>query len=516
MKRSNNLLIQIIIVITLGALMPLAFAPFNQWWLAPLLLMAWQLTIKNNSKIHSFWLSYLFGLSIFAVGLWWVRISVNQFGGAPLPLAITIVFVLSGYLAIYYGVLGYLTQKINVGTITRYLLLLPTAGVLLEILRSHAFTGFPWLAMGYSLTPTLLAQYLFPVFGALISSFIVYWLAGVLLLIITTFNQRSFSRSFISIIASTIIIVGSTLGLQKYLSDPIQNLSEPINIALIQGNITQDQKFDETQFEASLKTYLSLTENVINKANLVVWPETAVVAYYNNMSSFLENLRQWSDYTDTELLLGIPRNQQLQDFNAFLHLGESSSQDQFYDKYRLLPFGEYIPIPDVFGIFYEWINIPLAGFTKGAPQQAPFTFSQFSTQTTGSICFEAVFGESLRYQANQSGFLVNISNDAWFGDSLAPWQHLQIVQARAIEFARPIARATNTGLTAFVASNGEIIAQAPQFEATTLSTTIIGKKGLTTYVKYGDNPWIIVASTLFLLIIICSFKNRRKQYTRKG
>ena len=514
MKRSGNLLIQLIIVIALGALMPLAFAPFNQWWLAPLLLMAWQLTIKNSSNTRSFWLSYLFGLSLFTVGLWWVRISVNQFGGAPLPLAIAAVVLLSSYLAIYYGLLGYITKKFNLGIATRYLLLFPTAGVLLEVLRAHVFTGFPWLAMGYTLTPTLFAQYLFPVFGALISSFVVYWVAGALLLIITAFSQPSFARSFAGIIASALIIAGSTFGLQKYFRDPIRVQAESVNIALIPGNITKDQKFDENKFEASINTYLSLTESVITKANLVIWPETAVVAYYHHMDGLMANLRKWSDYTDTEILLGIPRAQQSQEFNAFLHLGQSPSQDQFYDKYRLLPFGEYIPIPEVFGIFYEWINIPLAGFTKGAPQQAPFTFSQFSTQTTGSICFEAVFGESLRYQANQSGFLVNISNDAWFGDSLAPWQHLQIVQARAIEFARPIARATNTGLTAFVAANGEVIAQAPQFEATTLSASITGKNGLTAYVKYGDNPWIIVASALFLLTIILSIKNRKNKYRR--
>ena len=515
MKRSGNLLIQLIIVIALGALMPLAFAPFNQWWLAPLLLAGWQLTIQKSSHTRSFWLSYCFGLSLFSVGLWWVRISINQFGGAPLPLAILLVFVLSSYLAIYYGLLGYITQKLNLGIATRYLLLFPITGVLLEVLRAHVFTGFPWLAMGYSLTPTLFAQYLFPVFGALISSFVVYWIAGALLLIFTAFNQKSLMPSLIGIALSCLIITGSTISLQKYLSDPIQDQSESINIALIQGNITQDQKFDANSFEASINTYLSLTDSVMTQANLVIWPETAVVAYYHHMGGLMTNLRQWSDYNDTEILLGIPRSQQSQEFNAFLHLGQSPEQDQFYDKYRLLPFGEYIPLPDVFGIFYEWVNIPLAGFTKGAPEQAPFTFSQFSTQTTGSICFEAVFGESLRYQANQSGFLVNISNDAWFGDSLAPWQHLQIVQARAIEFARPIARATNTGLTAFVAADGEIISKAPQFEATTLSASITGKNGLTAYVKYGDNPWIILASILFGITIILSIKNRKNKCKRK-
>ncbi len=488
--------------------MPLAFAPFNQWWLAPVLLTCWQLTTQKTFSSRSFWLGYLFGLSMFTVGLWWVRISVNQFGGAPLPLAIAAVLLLSSYLAIYYGAFGYITQKFNISTTIRYLLLFPTTGVLLEVLRAHVFTGFPWLAMGYTLTPTIFAQYLFPVFGALVSSFVVYWLAGALLLLLTAVKQRLLVFSFVTVITSVLLIAGGTFGLQKYLSDPIQDQSESINIALIQGNITQDQKFNENSFEASINTYLSLTDSVINQANLVIWPETAVVAYYHHMDGLMANLRRWSDHTDTEILLGIPRAQQSHEYNAFVHLGQSPAQDQFYDKYRLLPFGEYIPIPEVFGVFYEWINMPLAGFTKGAPQQAPFTFSQFSTQTTGSICFEAVFGESLRYQANQSGFLINISNDAWFGDSLAPWQHLQIVQARAIEFARPIARATNTGLTAFVDANGDVIAQAPQFEATTLSASIIGKNGLTAYVKYGDNPWIILASIIFAFMIILSFKNR--------
>lgn len=516
MNRIKTLPLKIIIIIALGASMPLAFAPFNQWWLAPILLAAWQLVIKNQSHKRSFWLSYLFGLSLFTVGLWWVRISVNQFGGAPLALAILMVFLLSSYLAIYYGLLGYITKKLNLGLATRYLLLFPTIGVLLEILRAHVFTGFPWLAMGYSLTPTIFAQHLFPVFGALISSFIVYWLAGVLVLILTAFTQKSFSRSLFSILATLLIIIGTTFGVAHFFNDPIRDQKESINISLIQGNITQDKKFDDYSFESSINTYLSLTESVIQQSNLVVWPETAVVAYYHHMDGLMDNLRKWSDYTDTEILLGIPReNSSLEQFNSFVHLGQSSTEDQFYDKYRLLPFGEYIPLPEIFDIFYQWINIPLAGFTKGKIQQQPFTFSQFSTQTTGSICFEAVFGDTLRYQAEQSGFLINISNDAWFGDSLAPWQHLQIVQARAIEFARPIARATNTGVTAFIDANGNITAQAPLFEARTLSSSIMGKEGLTTYVKYGDNPWTIIFSIVFLIIFIVSIKNRNKKSRRR-
>ena len=508
----NRILPQLFIVIFLGALMPLAFAPFNQWWLAPVLLVAWQFTLHNQSNKRAFWLSYLFGLSIFTVGLWWVRISVNQFGGAPLPIAIFMVFLLSGYLAIYYGLLGYFTKKFKLGLITRYLILFPTIGVLLEVLRANIFTGFPWLAMGYSLTPTIFAQHLFPVFGALISSFVVYWLAGILILLVFAVQKMSFARPIAAILSSAIVILAVTSSVHHLIGDPIEDQKEEINISLIQGNITQDQKFDANSFEASINTYLALTDSVIKEANLVVWPETAVVAYYDQMDGLLNNLRQWSDYADTEILLGIPReNSQFQQFNSFVHLGHNKENDTFYDKYRLLPFGEYIPLPEVFGIFYQWINIPLSGFTKGNIQQAPFTFSQFSTQTTGSICFEAVFGDTLRYQAEQSGFLINVSNDAWFGDSLAPWQHLQIVQARAIEFARPIARATNTGVTAFIDSEGNIIAQAPLFEATTLSSSIVGKEGLTAYVKYGDQPWIIVFSVLLLIPIIASIRNGKKR-----
>lgn len=516
MKKTTNIIILLLLAIGLGTVLPLAFAPFQFWWIAPLVLAAWQLMIQTQSKRRQFWLSYLLGLSLFTVGLWWIRISINQFGGAPLSLAITLVILLSSYLALYYGALGYLTHKFKLGMICRYLILFPTLGTLLELLRAHLFTGFPWLAMGYTLTPTLFAQELFPAFGALISSFIVYWCAGTIVVLCLALYKATLPKGIGGVLATLSIIVGLTVALNHFYSDAIQENSESINIALVQGNITQDQKFDANRFEDSINTYLALTDRVIEKANLVIWPETAVVAYYDQMSGLMNNLRQWSDYTDTEILLGIPReNAQREQFNSFVHLGAQPTHDQFYDKYRLLPFGEYIPLPDFFGVFYEWVDMPLSGFTKGAVQQSPFTFSQFSTQTTGSICFEAVFGETLRYQAEQSGFLINISNDAWFGNSLAPWQHLQIVQARAIEFARPIARATNTGVTAFIDQHGSIIAQAPLFEATTLSATITGIHGLTTYVKYGDNPWMIGLSGLLILLFLVSIKNsyqhRRKQ-----
>lgn len=495
-----------IIALLLGALMPLAFAPFHAWYVAPIALAILLYSVEHRSAQASAWLGFLFGLSMFTVGLWWVRISVHQFGGAPLPLAIAMVMLLAAYLALYYGALLYGVRKLNLPPAMRYLLWLPTLGTLLEVLRAHLFTGFPWLALGYSLTDSPFALWLFPTFGALISSFVVYFMAGLLLYIVMHLRAL---KNLVPIALGIVAIAVITAGF-AHMSDPIEDQPETLNIALVQGNITQDQKFDEAHFYQSIQTYVDLTSTVIEHANLVIWPETAVVAYYDQVADLMANLRHWSDLTDTEILIGIPReNENLEQFNAFVHLGQTAKADQFYDKHRLLPFGEYIPAPAIFGTIYDWINMPLVGFTKGQAQQAPFTFPQFSTQTTGSICFEAVFGESLRYQAKQSGFLVNISNDAWFGDSLAPWQHLQIVQARALEFARPIARATNTGVTAFVDHHGNIIAKAPLFTATTLTHAITGKQGLTTYVKLGDALGIgLMCALLLLLMLFVIFKRR--------
>ncbi len=495
-----------IIALLLGALMPLAFAPFHAWYVAPIALASVIYLVQFRSAKASGWLGFLFGLSMFTVGLWWVRISVHQFGGAPLPLAIAMVLLLAAYLALYYGALLYGVRKFNFPPALRYLVWLPTLGTLLEVLRAHLFTGFPWLALGYSLTDTPFASWLFPTFGALLSSFVIYFMAG--LLLYTIVHVRSFKN--IVPMAIGIIAIALITAVFSRMSDPIEDQPETLNIALVQGNITQDQKFDEAHFYQSIQTYVDLTSTVIEQANLVIWPETAVVAYYDQVSDLMNNLRHWSDLTDTEILIGIPReNAALEQFNAFVHLGQTAKADQFYDKHRLLPFGEYIPAPAIFGTIYDWINMPLVGFTKGQAQQAPFTFPQFSTQTTGSICFEAVFGESLRYQAEQSGFLVNISNDAWFGDSLAPWQHLQIVQARALEFARPIARATNTGVTAFVDHHGNIIAKAPLFTATTLTHDITGKQGLTAYVKLGDTLGISLMGALLILLVLYRILKRR-------
>ncbi len=505
----SNSWIQSVLLFLLGAMMPLAFAPFELWYFAPILLAVWLLMIRSHSPKKAFWQSFCFGFGMFSFGIGWVEISLREFADAPFVLAYGMVGLLAAYLALYYAFLGYLVRKIKANIVISYGVLFPLIGCLLEVLREVLLTGFPWLALGYTLTDTDFAHLIFPISGALMGSFWVYWLGGVCALIIIMLKTPFKVCSLFPALSLAGILGISYLIAHFSLQTPITKTEEPIEISLIQGNINQNDKFDQQKFIDALGTYISLSSKVAETSDIIVWPETAVIGLYQEMGDLVKNLRTWGDELDVEFILGIPRqNTNNQYFNSVLHVNNAGGKDHFYDKYRLVPFGEFIPFESIIGKLYEWINIPLSSFSKGEAHQLPFTFSKIDAKAMASICFEAVFGETLRYQATESNFLINISNDAWFGDSIAPKQHLQIVRARSIEMARPIARATNTGMTAFIDHEGRVSALAPSFTEAILTHTIQPTQGLTPYVQLGDYPWVALM-TLILLTIILRLRLKR-------
>lgn len=501
--------LKLILLALLGAGMTLGFAPFNYWGVVPILLALMLGIVQQEQGKRLFWLGTFFGFGFFAVGLWWVRISLIQFGGSPLFFAILVTLLLAFYLSLYYGLLVWSVGKLPGTSGVKYGLYFPFIGVLLEFLRSHLFTGFPWLALGYVLTDSPFAA-IFTQMGALISSVWLYLVGGLLFLggkKLLHIWQREPGSTMINLLPGGILLfllVGINSITTLFLTERTLPFGAPVKIALLQGNIAQDEKFSRAKFLEGMERYLEMTSDAIDENKIIIWPETAIPDYYDPHNEFAQHFHTISALEEANIVTGIFSQNGREVRNSIVSFGASEEEDRLYSKQRLLPFGEYIPFRPLLSFFERWVEIPFSDLSPGAREQAPFKFYSTEAKGSASICFEAVFGDEMRYQAKQSEFLINVSNDAWFGDSNGPWQHLQIARARAIELARPMVRATNNGITAFISEKGEVLQQLPQFIPEKLEGEMQPTRGITAYVKLGDLFWVaMMVAGLLLSLLWC-------------
>ncbi|MDD5631991.1 MAG: apolipoprotein N-acyltransferase, partial [Methylococcales bacterium] len=276
-------------------------------------------------------------------------------------------------------------------------------------------------------------------------------------------------------------------------------IGPPIRVSLIQGNITQDQKWRPENKLNTLQFYKSMTEEHWDSA-VIVWPETSIPAYLSEVSEwFLPPLSKAARQHKTDLIVSLPAhgNSEKEKYNAVMTLGKETGM---YRKIHLLPFGEYLPWQPVSGFILNSLGIKLGKFTPGGTGQSLLKAGGYRFIT--SICYEDAFGDAGILGLPDAAYLVNVTNDGWFGDSIEPHQHLQIARMRAMETGRFLLRSTNTGVTAVVAPDGRIINQAPLFKATVLSETITPMGGITPYAKLGDKPIILVLMILLFCLII--------------
>ncbi len=502
--------IPMILSLLLGGLMPLSFAPFNLAMIAPFALVGLLFLVQERSAKFSALLGVLFGFGMFSWGIWWIRISLIEFGGAPVIIGVLITFLLAFYLSFYYGILLFVLARIRGSVAFKIGIIFPLLAVILEWIRAELFTGFPWLALGYTLTDLPISQLLFPEMGALMASFWVYWLAGVLFVAIRIFLRididskaketkgiRCVVRQLMPACCSMLLMGGALFVSSLWISQKVEKLEESLNVALLQGNIAQELKFNEAQYYEIIATYLRLTDVVAARADLIIWPETAIPSLYEMEGNLGEHLRALSKNQQTQVMTGIFSGNGATVRNSIItYSDEMRMYDQRYDKTHLVPFGEYIPFRSFLGLFSGMIEIPYSDLTAGKVEQSPFEIQKKNGAAlfaAASICYEAVFGNELRYQAQTANFLVNVSNDAWFGDSIGPWQHFQIARARAIEAQREMVRATNNGITALIGKDGQVKALLPQFKEAVLEVNVISYAGMTTYAKLGDLFWGLLA-----------------------
>ncbi|SJM95338.1 Apolipoprotein N-acyltransferase [Crenothrix polyspora] len=487
-----------------GILFTLAFAPFDYPYLSIIalscLFASWQQVTPKRAMLRA----YLFGLGSFGLGVSWVYVSIHDYGYVSVTISALLTMIFVAVWALFPMLVGYLSTAVSPKSSVR-LLITPALWMLIEYLRGHLFlNGFPWLLCAYPQLETPLAGYV-PVFGVYGTGFIVTSTAAMIAaLIIHKHRVWLFSGAIAIIWAIGFLLKSFTW---------THSIGDPVNVALIQGNIEQDQKWLPENKIKTLGLYQSLTEQHWGTP-IIIWPETSVPAFYSEINeAFLQPLSQSAAQQHSDVVASLPLDDNTLNeyYNAVLTLGK---ENRFYRKTHLLPFGEYLPWQPVSGFVLKLIGLKLGNFTPGQLNQPLLKAGGYAFTT--SICYEDAFGDLAINNLQNAAYLVNVTNDAWFGHSIEPHQHMQIARMRALETGRFLLRATNTGITGIVDPKGKLIKQAQPFTTTVLTGAIIPMNGLTPYAKIGDKP--ILYSLLVLLFGVVIYekyflKQRKSQRT---
>jgi apolipoprotein N-acyltransferase len=461
----------------LGAVTVAGFSPFGLFPLPfvtlMLLFMLWRgaATPRYAALLGFFW-----GLGFFLAGVSWVYVSLHDIGEMAVPLAAAATLLFCAYLSLFPALAGYAFKRFSLGTGTassawRTALLAAGSWTLCEWLRGWLLTGFPWLSLGYSqVGPSPLSG-----FAPLLGSYGV----GFVLVMIAALCACSWWRWQTWVVITLVFVAGLMLKLVQW----TELTGVPVTVSLLQGNIAQSLKWDPQRLDLSLGKYQRLASE--HPATLVVLPETAIPLLFDQIPQ--EYLQTLAD--NRELLLGAAMRSGNDSYaNAAVVLNRSGAHGS-YTKTHLVPFGEYVP--PGFGWFFNLVRIPMTDFAVNQKQQRPIDIANLKVAL--NICYEDLFGEEIIRQLPEATVLINLSNTAWFGHSLAQPQHLQIARMRAIETGRPMLRATNTGMTAAIDPDGSVSAVLPAFAEGALTVDVQGYKGATPYVRIGNYGVLLLA-----------------------
>ena len=478
-----------------GACLPLGFAPFALWWLTPLLFAGLFLLLDGQALRERVRRAFVFGFGAFVTGTYWLYISIHDFGGLAPPIAGAIVLLLILIMSLYHAVWILLCSLVpGRARAWQCLTILPAGWTLIEWLRGWLFGGFPWLSVGYSQIDGPLAVWA-PVVGVHGISLLVLLIAGALVVL----PGGSLRPRLAGLLVIGLIAAGTLLLDELQWTTPH---GDPLQVALVQGGITQDRKWLAEELESTQALYSKLTIG-LDKPELIIWPEAAIPALAHEVEDYLTAFAELAKARHQTIVLGILTYEfDTKAFhNSLLMIGKGAG---LYHKRHLVPFGEYFPVPDFIRNMLRMMNLPYQDIDAGPAHQLPLQMPGVALAPT--ICYEDVFGTELRSFLPAAGLLVNVSNDAWFGDSIAPHQHLQMARFRALETGRYMLRSTNTGITAIIDEQGRVIERGKQFGVAIVTGTAQPFSGATPWVRFGNTP--VLGACLLLLLL--PFVSRRR------
>jgi apolipoprotein N-acyltransferase len=488
------------LALPLGALQSLAFAPFGAWPLGILCLAALFWLWRDATPKRAAWTGFAFVGGLFLAGTYWLYVSIHVFGRAPVPLALFLMLGMVAIMGSYAAALGWaLARWFPRAGLLAGLLVLPAAWVGMEWFRGWFLSGFPWLAVGYSQIDTWLAGWA-PVIGVYGVSFAAAVTAGALAVALASGRRE---RLVAAAAIAALWLGGAALGTVRWTHPS----AAPVPVALVQGSVPQDLKWQSDNRDATLQLYRDLTEQAWG-ARIVVWPEAALPVLYHEVIPYLKELYGAAQAQGADLVLGLLRYdfEQKQYRNGLVALGRADglAVEEWYYKRRLVPFGEFFPVP---GFIREWMRLQSLAYVDFAPGDDEQDALPAAGQLLGpTICYEDAYAVEQLAVLRDATLLVNVSNDAWFGDSTAPHQHLQIARFRSLEAGRWMMRATNNGISALIDSRGTVVARTRQFVPEVLKGEVVPYTGLTPYAMVRN--WPVLA--LCWLGLIAGFVARRR------
>ncbi len=474
-----------------GALTTLSFAPYQIWPIAILSPVILLILLNKQSPKQSAWISYCWGLGQFAVGISWVHVSIDTFGGMPKLASVFLMVLLVAYLAVYTGLFGWvLNRYFPANNRSRFLLAAPALWLISDWLRGWVMTGFPWLWLGYSQIDSPLSTFA-PLGGVELVTLLVMICSGSLAYL---WLNKSWSSI---LIPAVIFATGYGLTAAQWVTPQPERT---VNMALVQGNINQALKWVPSQRWPTIMKYTDLTRENWD-ADIIIWPEAAIPAFEFEIPSYLRNLDAAARMNNSAIILGILNEDKKREyFNSILAIGGADEANyqyetaQRYHKYHLLPFGEFVPFEDILRPIAPFFNLPMSSFNKGAYIQPNIKVNGHTFAS--ALCYEIIFNEQVRENVHENtDYILTLSNDAWFGHSIGPLQHMEIARMRALELGKPLVRATNNGVTAVTDYQGKIVKELPQFETAVLRADVTPTRGQTPYHRLGSWPiyvWLVM------------------------
>lgn len=488
-----------------GALQTLGLSPFNFWPASIISLVTFLFITKALSSNHlltgkrAFYQGWLFGFGLFASGASWVYVSINTYGHAHPALAGILTLLFVAFLGLFHGAMFYVYAKLKTKQAVLNTLLFAALWTLNDLVRSVFLTGFPWLFVGDTQLHGPLHGY-YPVIGSYGITFVLAITSGQALLL---FNKPSL-RIAGPIAGLLIALWLAPVALNHVTWTKDQN--QDINVALLQLNIPQELKWKRAQKPKTVALLEQMSAAQWDK-DLIVWPETALPAFYNQAKPLLNKMSKQATANNTSIITGIPYRgwdaeaKRPVMHNSIIGIGDASG---IYHKQKLVPFGEHVPLQDILRGLIAFFDLPMSDFRKGKQDQE--LLRQNGNLTSPFICYEVVYPDFVASRAANADYLITISNDAWFGASIGPHQHLQLAQIRAAENGKYMIRATNNGLTAIIDETGKISASIPQFEQATLEGKVKTFAGSTPFTKLGSLPTLIFC----LLTLAISFGIKKR------
>ncbi|MBB3107942.1 apolipoprotein N-acyltransferase [Psychrobacter luti] len=488
------MVLTILIALLAGAVFIFALAPYGFWPVAlvsPAILYA--LLMPQMSGKRAFVIGQAYGTGLWCVGAFWLYTSIHVYGDTPVWIALIMIALMGLGMGLFHGFLALFFNRV----VGKQPLSFAALWVLQEWMKTWLFTGFPWLFVGYAFTEQYWLSSLAPVAGVFAVSFVAVLLAASLVELLRRRGGYMIPASALLVVSCALWLINPQWTKPKGTPD--------LSVSLIQGNIPQDLKWlTEYQIE-TLKIYATLSSTEWG-SDIILWPESSIPMFQDEAVGFINEMVKMAKETDTTWVTGIPyKDEAAFDaktdkyppfYNSVIALGAEA--EGLYKKQRLVPFGEYIPFEGMLDILPNLAGSQdILSYSRGSDNQSPLRVRGHNLGA--AVCYEVAYPDTTRKNAINTDFLLTISNDAWFGSSAGPLQHLQMVQMRALENGRWFMRATNTGITAIIDHKGRIVERAPQFERTVLRGDIQARVGNTPFMNFGNYPILIIIALLLLL-----------------